>query len=257
MPHVSSPAIMLNAIEHGDYDKITTFFTLNKGKVPLIAKGATKSIKRFAGALELFSELNLVWTHTRGRGLPILQEASLVEPFEHIRTNITKTAYASYWCELVYNWMEKWQKQPSVFKLLEYSLERLNHGSLSEEVLHIIFQIRFMAINGFRPDFDHCNMCHSPLDELAYSSIAFDVRRGAILCQECRPSRSGLHLSKGTIKLLGWVLNAAPGKLHRVRFSKKAFEESLRMLEAFVPHHLGRETKSLKFLKHLSAIVPH
>jgi DNA repair protein RecO (recombination protein O) len=102
MPHVSSTAIMLRAIEHGDYDKIITFFTLKRGKVSLIAKGAKKSIKRFVGVLELFSVLNLVWSFGRGRGLPILKEASVVHPFEQIRTNITWTAYASYWCELVY-----------------------------------------------------------------------------------------------------------------------------------------------------------
>jgi len=53
MPHLSSPAIMLRAIEHGDYDKIITFFTLKRGKISVIARGVKKSIKRFAGVLEL------------------------------------------------------------------------------------------------------------------------------------------------------------------------------------------------------------
>lgn len=247
---------MLRATEHGDYDKIITFFTLNRGKVSLIAKGAKKSIRRFAGVLELFSVLNLVWAYTRGRGLPILQEALLVHPFENIRTNITKTAYASCCCELVYEWMEKWQKQPSVYKLLEYNLSQLASGSLSEEALHISFQIRFMAINGFAPNLDHCNVCRKSLDGFGQSSVAFDVRQGAILCQRCGPGKAGLYLSKGTIKLLRWVLNTPLAKLDRVRFSKQAFEESLGMLEAFVPYHLGKETKSLKFLKQLNTSIP-
>ena len=260
MSYLSSPAIILRVTEHGDYDKIITFFTLRRGKLSLMAKGAKKSIKRFAGILELFSVLNLVWTygHGRSRGLPILHEASVVHPFGQIRTNITHTAYASYWCELVYLWMEQGQKQVSVYKLLEHVLGQLNSGGLSEETLHITFQLRFIAINGFRPGFDHCGICGRTLDQFQGSSVAFDVRKGGILCEKCYPGKQGhLSLSKGTIKFLAWVLNAPLEKLHRLRFSNQAIEESLSMLEAFVPYHLGKETRSLKFLKQVRAGLAH
>jgi DNA repair protein RecO (recombination protein O) len=252
MTHLSSPAIVLRAIEHGDHDKIVTFFTLKQGKISLIAKGAKKSIRRFAGILELFSVLNLVWAHSRGQGLPILQEASVAHPFERIRTDIAKTAYASYWCELVYHWMEPGQKQPSVYRLLECTLDELNAGGLSEEILHITFQLRFMVINGFRPGLEHCSTCRLPLKECGSLAVAFDARRGGVLCQRCGAQKpSLLYLSRGTIKLLQWVLNAPLEKLHRLRFSGRAMQESLDLLEAFVPYHLGKETKSLKFLKAL------
>ena len=254
MPHLSSPAIMLRATEHGDFDKIITFFTLKQGKISVIAKGAKKSIKRFAGVLELFSVLNLVYSFGRGRGLPILKEASVVHPFERIRTNITRTAYASYWCELVYAWMDQGQQQVSVYRLLEHTLDQLNRGSLSEHALHITFQLRFMAINGFRPGLEHCNICRTPVGRFRRSFVAFNVRRGGLLCERCAPQAAGpLYLSMGTVKLLCWVLNAPLHKLNRLRFSKQAIEESLRMLEAFVPYHLGKETKSLKFLKQLDS----
>ncbi len=258
MPPVSSPAIMLRAVEHGDYDKIVTFFTLKRGKISLIAKGAKKSIKRFAGALELFSVLNLVWSYGRGRGLPILQEASIVHPFEQIRTNIIWTAYASYWCELVYAWMEQGQQQSSVYRLLKHTLDQLNRRSMSEHALHITFQVRFMTISGFRPGFDHCNICRTPLEGFGRSSVAFDVRRGGVICEKCAPQEAvPLFLSKGTVKLLRWVLNAPLEKLNRLRFSRQAIEESQRMLEAFVPYYLGKETKSMNFLKQLKSALPH
>jgi DNA repair protein RecO (recombination protein O) len=249
---MSSPAIMLRTTEHGDYDKIVTFFALEHGKISLIAKGAQKSIKRFAGVLELFSALNLVWTRGRSRGLAVLQEASVVRPFEHIRTNITHTAYASYWCELVYRWMEEGQIHRSVYKLLEHSLDHLDSGKLPEEMLHITFQLHFMQINGFGPNLDRCINCHTPVDQLKEPSVVFKVKQGGISCQQCGPCKPGeLPLSKGTIKHLNWVLGAPPEKLHRIKFSKQAIEESRRALEAFVPCHLGKETKSLKLLKQL------
>ena len=101
MPVSSTPAIMLRRIEFGDYDYIITFFTLNQGKISVIAKSAKKSTKRFSGILELFSVLDIVYGSDRGKGLPLLKEAVLKQPFSKIRADIRKTAYASYWAELI------------------------------------------------------------------------------------------------------------------------------------------------------------
>ncbi|MBU4287277.1 MAG: recombination protein O N-terminal domain-containing protein, partial [Proteobacteria bacterium] len=55
MSSFSTPAIVLRRIDFGDYDLIINFFTLNKGKISVIAKSAKKSVKRFSGVLEPFS----------------------------------------------------------------------------------------------------------------------------------------------------------------------------------------------------------
>ncbi len=255
MPHLSSPAIILRTIAHGDYDKILTFFTLKLGKISLIAKGAQKSIKRFGGILELFSALDLVWAQGRGRGLPVLKEASIIHPFDRIRTNITSTAYASFWCELVCLWTEPGQEQPSVFRLLEHVLQELDAGEISEAILHIAFQLNFMGFNGFGPGFRECLKCHLPLDRFGRSAVVFNVRQGGVFCEKCGPLKPGtLSLSKGTAKLLGWVSKAPLENLNRIRFSGQALHESMVVLEAFVPYHLGKETKSMKFLKQLVAL---
>lgn len=244
---------MLRTIHYGDYDSIATFFTLEYGKISLIAKGARKSLKRFSGILELFSALNLVWTQGRGRGLPVLQEASMVLAFEHLRSDITRTAYASYWCELVYQWMRQEHKQPAVYALLEHILTQLNAAALPEKILHIAFQLHFMQLNGFGPSLERCIHCRKPLDQFNGASVAFEVKHGGILCETCGSCKPcNLTLSKGTIKHLYWVLSTPLTKLDRIKFSKQAVKESCRALEAFIPCHLGQETKSLKVLKQLT-----
>ena len=249
MQHLSSPAIVLRTIEHGDNDKILTFFTLKQGKTSLIAKGAQKSVKRFAGILELFSAINLVWMSKKNRGLPFLQEASIIHPYDHIRTSIRRTTYASCWCELVYQWMEEGREQPAVFRLLEQLLDQLNSGQLPEEILHIAFQIHFMAMSGFGPGLKQCCKCSLPIDRMPGTEVAFQVKKGGILCQNCSPGQPGyLSLSKGTIKLLNWILKVPLTHLGRIRFSRRSVEEGLQLLDAFVPYHLGKETKSSKML---------
>lgn len=254
MPTFSTPAIMLRRIEFGDYDIIITFFTLNQGKVSVIAKSAKKSTKRFSGILELFSALDIVYGSARGKGLPVLKEAMLKQPFLKIRADIKKTAYASYWAELINEWMEKSEKQPNLYYLLKYVLGELDFDHTPEAVLSILFQMRFMAISGHSPNLKQCSICKTQLEGIKKAKIIFDLARGGLVCDNCSQNFSKrIVLSKGTIKQLLWIEKGDLTKAKRIRFAPQASIEGLDFLEAFVPYHLGKEPKSLKFLRQIRA----
>jgi DNA repair protein RecO (recombination protein O) len=257
MPHLSSPAIVLRIIEHGDHDKIVTAFTAACGKLSWMAKGAKTSAKRFAGLLEPFSMLDLVWSTPRAKGMSILQEASAIHLFDKIRTSYQRTVYASYWCELVYRWMDEGQEQPAVYQLLAFALEQLHEGQIPQEILHIAFQLHFLTLSGFKPGMEQCAKCRVSIDR-APATVCFDVALGAMVCRGCDTSKTGsLHLSKGTVQRLRWIMNTPLTKLHRIKFSDAAIQESYAFLEVFVPYHLGKETKSLRLLKQIPVRLSH
>ena len=257
MAHLSSPAIMLRTIEHGENDKIITAFTLHYGKLSCIAKGAKKSQKRFGGALEIFSSLNLMWSVKQKKGLPLLQEASIIHPFDKIRHRYDHMVFASHWCELVYRWMDEGKKQQTVCELLQFSLEQLEERSISPEVLHLMFQLHFLSINGFQPNLKQCTCCHTPIGDRSCSPFFLDVSGGGIACEKCHGSSLiRPTLSTGTVKQLQWVLHTPLSKLHRMRFTRKAVAESLTFLEAFILHHMGKETRSMKLVKQLALRQP-
>jgi len=60
-----------------------------------------------------------------------------------------------------------------------------------------------------------------------------------------------ISLSMGTIKPLLWMQHNDLKTAGRVRFTPSAARESLTMLEAFVPYHLGKDPRSLKFLQRI------
>ena len=125
---------------------------------------------------------------------------------------------------------------------------------LGSEILHVAFQLHFMQMNGFAPTLDRCIDCQRPIDQFPDAGVSFKVKQGGISCTACGPCKpGGIPISKGTVKHLDWVLNAPLPNLHRIRFSRRAVHESCRVLEAFIPCHLGQETKSLKLLKELTA----
>ncbi|MGD9013393.1 MAG: DNA repair protein RecO [Desulfobacterales bacterium] len=248
----STPAILLRRLDYGDFDLILTFLSLQRGKISLIAKSAKKSKKRFAGVLELFSLIDIVVSTGKRRGLPILQEAALKSAYSTIRNDIQKTAYASYWCELLHNWLEDNQKQAQLYYLLKYALDQLDRGVVTAAELSVLFQMRLLYLSGHRPNLQQCARCRKNLETIEAQQVIFDMTKGTILCHDCASgSGSRIRLSKGTIKHLIWFENGDLRKASRVRFGTLALKESIKMLEAFVPYILGLQPRSLKFLKEI------
>jgi len=248
----STTAILLRRLDYGDFDVIITFFSLERGKLSVIAKSAKKSTKRFAGVLELFSELQILAGSSRGKGLPVLQEAVLKQPFSAIRSDYKKTAYASYWSELIYNWIEERFKQVELYYLFEHVLYELDAGEIAPAVLNILFQMRFLTLSGHCPNFRHCGVCGLALEDIKSAAIAVNLQRGGILCGNCSTNPTPrVSLAKGTIKQLLWLESGKLAKTTRIKFLKPALEESTRFLEEFVCYHLGKEPRSLKFLRQI------
>ena len=253
MASFSSTAILIRRIDHGDFDLILTFLTRDCGKVSSIAKYAKKSKKRFAGVLELFYVLDIVCEQGRGK-LPILKEASVRHPFIAIRGSIEKTAYASYWAQLVYQWLEEGQKDERMFRLVGKSLRMLDEQAHSPETISILFQMKFLSLSGINPNLDHCGRCGKTLDDMPGFRLAFDLSGGGLVCDACvRGEGRRFSLSKGVVKQLKWIGEKPADKAFRIRFSEEAQRESLEFLETFVPYHLGVRPKSLAFLKNLRA----
>jgi DNA repair protein RecO (recombination protein O) len=252
MSGYSTPAIVLRKTDFGDYDLIITFFTLKEGKITAIAKSAKKSTKRFGGILEIFSALDVVYGTGRRKGLPVLQEAVLTHPFPSIRSSMLKTAYASYWAELINDWMEDGQVEIRLYHLFNYVLKELDAGRAPEGVLSILFQMRFMKMFGFEPNLQRCGTCRIEMDNINETNVTFNLEKGSILCDGCAGgSGHKLVLAKGTVKQILWMEKGDLGKAVRVRFSPDALRESSKFLEAFVPYHVGKAPRSLKFLKQI------
>lgn len=252
MSQLTTSVILLRRVEYGDYDLILTLFSRERGKFAVIAKSAKKSKKRFGGILELFSVLQVVTGPGKGKKLPMLQEAVLQKPFFNIRADIGKTAYASYWAEMVLSLLEDGAPQPGLFDLLVDLLEQLDRSESKDAALSILFQIRFLRITGYRPILEHCGRCNTPVELIRDDSIHFDLERGGLLCRNCgAPPTSPLRLSRGTIKQLLWMEKGPLATAARLRIASQAVEQGLRFLETFIPYHLRKEPRSLKFLRQL------
>jgi DNA repair protein RecO (recombination protein O) len=250
----------LRKIEYGDHDYIITFLTRSQGKIAVIAKNAKKSVKRFSGALDLFSVNHIHCTYPKRNkaGLTILAHTDLSRPFANIRYSVLKTAYASYWVELIYLWLEEGKGQPELYDLLFFSLKMLDDSDILTQVISILFQIRFMSISGFTPSMACCENCGTRVDQIRGNGIRFDFQEGRVVCPDCLSRGSGhfMKVSKGTLKQLFWINTTDMDRAERIRFSPLSIQEGAQLLESFIPFHIGRKFKTLSFLKRLRQEAP-
>lgn len=259
MADFNTDAILLRKVEYGDHDLIITFLTRDRGKISVIAKNAKQSVRRFSGALDLFSanHIHCAFPKKNKNGLIILTQTSLDNGFANIRYDVLKTGYACYWIELLTLWLEEGKPQEELFDLLYFSLGLLCRPDLRTEVVSLLFQIRFMSLSGFAPNLNICDNCGTDLDNITNRDLWFDFQEGKIICPRCNPgfkrgnSKFGIKVSKGTLKQLFWINSVDIHRADRIKFSPFAIKEGEILLESFIPFHIGRSFKSLGFLKRM------
>ena len=149
MKNTEAEGIVLRLTDFGEADRIVTLFTLEQGKMQGVARGAKRSKKRFAGALEPFAHLKLQ-LHA-GTGLATLSSADILDIFSGIRADLERIGCAAYACELVERLTPEHEPTPRLFRLLYCYLERLNEAPASPSDRRF-FAVNLLKILGYQPD---------------------------------------------------------------------------------------------------------
>lgn len=247
MPLYKTQAIVLEATDFGEADKIVTFFSKDFGKFKGIAKAAKKSKKRFGSSLDLLSYINLEFFEKGNEGLTWINNCSLIEPHLEIRKNLEKISYGGYFLELVKEMLGERERNEEIFKLLVYFLSLINYQKPMESMTRI-FEIKLLSLLGYQPQLEKCSVCSNFLGSSQVNY--FSLEKGGTVCNNCSYAlRDFIPISLGTSRLLLKAQNLAYEKLHRLIFSPQALKESREILPGFIQYQLGKRLKSLEFME--------
>ncbi len=180
------PALVLGSVDYGDADRIVQLLTPERGRISALARGARRSTKRFAGALDLGNRVTASLRPGRGE-LWHLQEAHLEHGRPHLRRDLDRIALAAYACELVSVLAPQDQPAPRLFGLLDVALLVLD--AVTEpprSAWRVGFEAKALSFSGLTPNLVSCDSCEEPLAEpLAFSPSAGSLRHAH--CGEGRP----------------------------------------------------------------------
>ncbi len=238
-----TPAVVIRVMDHGEADKIVTFYCPERGKLAGIAKGAKRSKKRFLNRLEPFSQLQLDYTPSRHSNLVQIQQVELLNPFATLRSRYDRYAAATLLCELVLFWTRENDGDQLLFDLLVWALTSLEQDAPWPETI-ILFQVKLFTALGYRPHLTDCQGC-GKLDP-AQAPYRFSLSQGGLTCHRCNREAGSttLPLALSTANLLRMAQDLPSAKLSRLRFSKTSTQEALDFLKRYGTFLLQRDIQS-------------
>ncbi len=244
---IESAAIVLDCRDHGESDKIVTFFCRDIGRITGIAKGAKRSKKRFVNKLEIFSSLCIQHTLPQNGRLAFIAEAELLDGFITLRTDISCYTVASIIRETVLLATKDLEGDAELYPLLHWGLHTLNTSKNSDPVL-IFFLIRFFAIIGYSPNLTNCSDCGCQL--VQNEMFSFHLQSGGILCSRCNKDKQStrIRLSCGTLRSLDMALKQPLDRLQRLQLTEQSRREALSFFHLYARQLFQREIVSWQFL---------
>lgn len=246
MEPARTAALVIDVKDYGEADKIVTFFSLSRGRMSGIAKGAKRSLKRFVNKLELFTLLEIHFTDSRSSSLVRLDQAELLAHFPLLRSDYARYSGGVLLCELVLQWTRENDPDPALFELLHWGLTCLADPERPLLWVAVIFQLKLFTLLGYQPQFAGCSSCGKLSPDLA--PFRFRPSLSGLLCAKCSPShrpegtQAGLPVALSTIKLLQKAQELASDKLSRLRFSPREEREAAQLLRAYGDNILQQET---------------
>ncbi len=124
MRNFKTEGIVIKRRNYKDSDRVLTILTKTHGKIYVRASGVRKITSRRAGHIELLNHSTL--TLYQGNSYPILTEASTINNFTDIKSDLNNIGLALHLCELIDGLCPENQENYRVFYLLKETLERLN-----------------------------------------------------------------------------------------------------------------------------------
>src|SRR5436305_1072202 len=107
-------------------DAIVTLFTEELGKLAALARGARKSTRRFAAALEPMHTIRVTLDERPGAELCALREAVVIQPRAHILGDLSRMNAAGQALRWVRAGSPQRTQEPEVWAEIEALLERLD-----------------------------------------------------------------------------------------------------------------------------------
>jgi len=155
---LSTPAIVLRAINYGESDRVVTLIGRATGRLSALARGARKSQKRFGGGLGLCAVGDAGLRERHGAELLTLERFDLRESHASFATDIARMAHAAYVAELVSKLCAPRQVELEVYDWLLAFLGALDRHGASAERLRV-FELGLLARLGFGPMLETCAVC--------------------------------------------------------------------------------------------------
>lgn len=145
MQGIKTEGIILKRRNLGEADRILTVFSMQRGKISIIAKGVRRITSRRSGNVELLNRVSM-YLH-QGKTFLILTEAISLDTFQKIKQDLTLSTYSYHIIELVDKLTAENQENRILYEYLVEILKRLERKP--RQILIRAFEVKLLVNLGF------------------------------------------------------------------------------------------------------------
>lgn len=237
----NTDGLILKEQNIGEKDKLVTVLTRHNGLVRAFVRGAKsfKNRKNSATGMFCYSKLSLY----KSKDSYIIDEAEPLETFFGLRDDLDKISLAQYFSELAISLVQEEEPAEEYLRLILNSLHFLSKGTMPNEQVKAITELRMMCIAGFMPNLIACERC----GEYETNTMYFDVEDGLLYCENCISSQALFSLDIGLVKALRHIAFSDFEKIYSFKMEDYAIPDLSYITEKYLLSKLQRNFKTLDF----------
>lgn len=242
MKFFQAEAVVLKADEFREADRVLTLYSRESGKIRAASYGSARLTSRKRGAVQPFCRSRFYMT--RGKELNRVDQVELLERFSGIEDDLRRFGLAHYLAELVDGFTAEGVPNRPLYNLLIEGLRLLKKAD--PELLARAFEIRLLALSGFKQELACCVSCRGVL--LPENGLVFSPGAGGVLCPGCRREHTGAAgLLPGTLYTLRRLGEGSLDRVFTLKADPVVRQELNRIVPEVVSFHLGYRPRALAF----------
>ncbi len=221
-----------------------TLLTESDGRITAKARGALRKSSKTGAATQQLCWSELTIFENRGRWT--VNEGSVIEPFEGLKTDIAAFSLGCYFSQLAEAVSSEEEPEEQLLRLCLNSLFALSRKLYTQEHIKAAFELRLMSLAGYEPDLRACSRCgnepESPLLLLDY---------GGVCCYDCKTPEMGesVRISGDSLKAMRYITGADDKRFLAFKLGETDLKILSRAAERYTLSHLGRNFSTLDYWK--------
>jgi DNA repair protein RecO (recombination protein O) len=236
-------AVVLRSLRFGEADRVLHVYTLERGRLGIVAKGIRRTKSRFGARLEPLSHVELVLHQGNGE-LQTVTGVDLVRAHRPAREDSYRLGVGFIALEAMLRLFPEQEANPRAFEALTRFLDLLDEAAPragqrpATDPLVLSFQLKLLWLSGYLPHLTSCAECGADAGLVGYSP-----RAGGAVCSNCRADAIALSPAglNGIEALLRTPLADAAG----AGLSARAGREALAVIASSYEYHGGFRLKTL------------
>ena len=232
MDYLTTRGLVLRTTEYKETDRILTVLSADHGLLTMKARGVRSNRSKLKGACQLLTYAE--FTVGEAHGFSSITEATAIEMFPELRTDIVLLSLASYFAQLAEALSQEDAASPALLPLKP------------PQLVKAATELRLAALAGYLPELSGCCVCGDPEPD------RFSIADGTLECASCRASDGvRMPLSAASLAAMRYIVSCPDKKLFSFALTGAAEKELCDAAESYLLTQLERSFYTLDFYKSL------